>query len=741
MMKQRTVYLLGAGISVEAPASMPAALGFVKQIVHQITPHATVRRKLLNLFDASRSDAVNRSDFLRFETFMEVLQEHADPELSVLNFLRETHHPNTLHLMLAREAILGAVLITTNFDSFLEDAIRLLDSEPCTICEEREFKDWQKRVPKGHVPVFKIHGSVQRWQNGRTADAHASVIATIASLTNSSRRMRLPKHKEVFLHEMLNAARLVVAGYSAADELDVVPSLADCMPSQVDWLEFDPHQLSPLDTTADTMTHISSIYATTRTGKESLFQTWYSLLGQSFRHLRVHTGHHLATCLGAPPIPTVQPFTSLPTPVILNRHLKQWRHRLAHPTERTIIIGEVFFRLGHYRSALHWFTRGLRLSSGDMEREPMLTLFVARVLIERADYQKAMKMLKALSRAVLRRQPPARQVRYWHYLGFAHYKLRSFRLALLYYHHAQRMAVEWNMLKMRGTIIHDEGIIWQERGDYDRASQCFVKSIKLSNSAGDARHVAWSEFHLATVAFMNANLAKARHSMEAALAHARVLNDLSHASNCGHGLALIELQEGRLVDAARRCRTCISLSIAAGQREWTGMDWELLGICFWEAGRYERAVKCFKVANRALKAVRDSETMSELLACWSEMLMEQGRWKEARTKALLSLALAQKSNLPEFLARALFIAGASLCRTGVTNEGRRQMTRAFRLAAQVPVIALDLVFASVRLGLARKSSGIVDLSQLRWGLAIYRRVNNISRHAAISRAISEWSSP
>lgn len=733
----KTVYLLGAGISVEAPASMPAALGLVKQIVQQITPHAAVRRKLLSLFDPARPDAAHRSDFLRFETFMEVLKEHADPELTVLDFLRELHHPNALHLTLAREAIRGATLITTNFDSFLEDAIRLLGHEPCTICEEKEFKDWRKHVPAGHVPVFKIHGSVERWRGSRSRSAKRSVIATIASLTHSGVGMRLPKHKEAFLHETLDGARLIVAGYSAADELDVVPSLTVSHPAAVTWLEFDPHQAKPKDETAATMRAVSATDAGERSGKEQLFAAWHLILGRRFRHLRVHTGNYLAAIHGIPRAP-LHPEPDMATEVVLARHLWSWKRLLQHPADRANIIGEIFFRLGHYRSTAKWFKRGLKQARGDAQREPMLTLFLARVSMERAKHAEAMRLLKSLPLAVIRKQPLGRQARYWHHLGVAHYKLRRFRHALSCYARALQIAEALDDKGMQATIVHDEGIIWQERGCYDRAAQCFADSIPLSRMAGDARHIAWSQFHLATVSFMNADFAQARSAMESALAQAKVLNDLSHVSNCGHGLALIEFQEGRLAEAARRTRSCIHLGSAVGQREWTGMDWEHLAVCFWEAGRIERAEKCFKVAERALKAVHDDDTLSEVYAYWSEMLQGLGREKEARAKASWSLSLAEKSKLPEFLSRSLFIFGVTEYLEGKQATGRRLMKRGLRLGAKTPVIALDLVFSASRLGLAHRNQGLLTLPLLQWARGIYEALSNGARLQVLSRSVQAW---
>jgi NAD-dependent SIR2 family protein deacetylase len=75
------------------------------------------------------------ADYIRFEMLMDVIQGFVDPDLSVIRFLERCREPNMLHMLLARRHKVGDIVITTNFDSLIEEAIIRLNMEP----------EWQER--------------------------------------------------------------------------------------------------------------------------------------------------------------------------------------------------------------------------------------------------------------------------------------------------------------------------------------------------------------------------------------------------------------------------------------------------------------------------------------------------------------------------------------------------------------------------------------------------------------------
>ena len=136
--KQR-VFLVGAGISIPPPASVPAAGPLVGKIVELLAPTPSIAQEVQTLFAPKILKLGGRASPLRFEQMIETIQETVDESLSVFDFLRALREPNEMHLILADLACRGDVVFTTNFDCFLEEAVLRNNREPRTIAAEKQF--------------------------------------------------------------------------------------------------------------------------------------------------------------------------------------------------------------------------------------------------------------------------------------------------------------------------------------------------------------------------------------------------------------------------------------------------------------------------------------------------------------------------------------------------------------------------------------------------------------------------
>ena len=111
-------FLIGAGISMEAPSNLPSAREIVTRLVELCAPEEC-HNEILSL------------ESLRFEMVVEHLKSKSniDKNLEFMEYFAEVTTPNLIHLFLAKMVINGEgkhKVITTNFDYLIEYAFKSL---------------------------------------------------------------------------------------------------------------------------------------------------------------------------------------------------------------------------------------------------------------------------------------------------------------------------------------------------------------------------------------------------------------------------------------------------------------------------------------------------------------------------------------------------------------------------------------------------------------------------------------
>ncbi|MFX0076916.1 MAG: hypothetical protein ACFE96_15835, partial [Candidatus Hermodarchaeota archaeon] len=103
-------FLVGAGVSMDAPTSMPSAVKIVRSLLNLCAP-------------AEEVEALLSLDKLRFELVVEKIQDEFDPDLKFLDYLEEVTKPNAIHMFLGNAIVRGNYVVTTNFDYLIEQAL------------------------------------------------------------------------------------------------------------------------------------------------------------------------------------------------------------------------------------------------------------------------------------------------------------------------------------------------------------------------------------------------------------------------------------------------------------------------------------------------------------------------------------------------------------------------------------------------------------------------------------------
>jgi hypothetical protein len=214
--------LVGAGVSMNPPACLPSGWGFMSGLLERLSPSKRVYQALLGHTDYRRADLLPGS-FLRFESLLERLREHIDPDLRVLDCLNLGFHRdqpcNSLHEGLAALLAAGTPVWTTNFDGFIESAAKRRRAKIRVLYKPEQFH--QRFLASDSTALFKIHGSFRDWRGRPVRD---SLKATISSVGRMS--IGLDEAAVETFRACLQTRDLVVAGYSGLDDFDVSDLLA-----------------------------------------------------------------------------------------------------------------------------------------------------------------------------------------------------------------------------------------------------------------------------------------------------------------------------------------------------------------------------------------------------------------------------------------------------------------------------------------------------------------------------------
>ena len=223
--------LAGAGASVDA--GVPPALPILDCIVQSVVAPSWACDALISRARRLQPDQA----FLRFETLVLWIDDMFDESLGCFEFLDLYRDPGPTHDSLAAAAADGMRLLTVNFDDLFERAIDRIGLIPRTVDADRQDGvEWSNGT---HVPVVRLHGTRRSHIDGTVHPSRYSVQATTVGIAATSPGTQLSDRAIGTFQEAVNHRTLVVLGYSASDDLDVVPTLQQADPAKLIWLEYE----------------------------------------------------------------------------------------------------------------------------------------------------------------------------------------------------------------------------------------------------------------------------------------------------------------------------------------------------------------------------------------------------------------------------------------------------------------------------------------------------------------------
>ncbi len=240
---KKLTFLVGAGCSVNPPSSLPTGNEMMNDII-DFSCSENFKEDIKKLIFRK---------ILRFEQLVEIFVELIDKNLHCIDFFSECKYPNSIHLFLAHMIKKGHFVITTNFDSLIEQALieigipKDLILPVITKNEILKYNNPNDIFNGGKFSVYKIHGSPTNIINNTSkSELRESLIVTIRSFVQDKKGLNifeLEPYKQEAVENLLKSRTLVVMGYSGSDDFDIIPTLESVKGiNEIIWITHDDTQ-------------------------------------------------------------------------------------------------------------------------------------------------------------------------------------------------------------------------------------------------------------------------------------------------------------------------------------------------------------------------------------------------------------------------------------------------------------------------------------------------------------------
>jgi tetratricopeptide (TPR) repeat protein len=458
------------------------------------------------ILEILRMTADERHAFLQaglpFESVMEVLLETGEPEH--LFDIFSAGEPNIDHILLAKLSARSRVrlIVTTNFDTCVEQALRTEGVPFRTLFRkcELERNDW-----RDDLCLVKLHGSV---------DDRKSLALTIRSVANQT-LIDTRKAAIINIFARRDFSCVVVIGYSCSDRFDLNPALESIKDAPqrillIQHAHVDPEESSIADVSSlgtpfshfsgkvlrcNTDDFIAALWtreignqspacADSKVKWQSLLEKWYEA---SITALGEHIGDQIAGLL-LKHAGRYQQST--------RRFLRIIDANTGHDlcTAAHQFIGDNYRDQGDYVRALEHLRLALGYSQEYAFRryETQALASLGVVFEDLKDHRRAIACYKRAARLGRRLKDRKVEGICNGNLGIAYKNLgdrESLSRALRFHENGLRIAREIGDKPSEGRTLGNLGITYSDTGDKHRALQCYKDATRVAQDLGDLKHV------------------------------------------------------------------------------------------------------------------------------------------------------------------------------------------------------------------------------------------------------------
>ena len=229
-MKEKWAVLFGAGVSIDWPSNLPSGT----QLSHCIADYIILDKHKKTIFSYIDADIVKirEGHYVKFEQLVEYIFQYYESK-QLLAFLGYYSSPNRNHFILSNLADNNFLLLTTNFDTLVEDASVKINKPLAQVV----FSNDTQEVPVSTSKLYKLHGTAAFFDGivkKHSTDTLCANIQRIIEYGGIHKKTGLTN----FLKHVIENYNLIVVGYSGFDDFDISPILQSTKSTkQILWVE------------------------------------------------------------------------------------------------------------------------------------------------------------------------------------------------------------------------------------------------------------------------------------------------------------------------------------------------------------------------------------------------------------------------------------------------------------------------------------------------------------------------
>ena len=230
------------------------------------------------------------------------------------------------------------------------------------------------------------------------------------------------------------------------------------------------------------------------------------------------------------------------------------------------------------------------------------------------------------------------------------------------------LEIEKEDLKDISKAHNTLGLIFQSKGDYDRALEEFNKSLETDTKTGDMRSAITTKNNIGVVYWNKDDYDIAAKIFEDNLATIRKIGDPYALANTYNNLGLVHWNRGKNVEARGWHEKSLSIRERIGDMPGIAACYNNLGLVDWGLGEFDKALGNFQKCLAMREALGDRSGMAVCHNNIGNILADRSRYDEALDSYKKSLATMEALGDKQGIAISYNNLGDISFRLGKLNE-------------------------------------------------------------------------